>query len=44
MNKVFKRFFVTFPPFFAEKRFKLCNFAPKNEMVDKCVIVLILKE
>jgi len=24
-----------FPPFFAEKRYKLINFAPKTEIVDK---------
>ena len=25
----------TFPPFFAEKRYKLINFAPEIEIVDK---------
>ena len=25
----------TFPPFFAEKRYKLINFAPELEIVDK---------
>ena len=28
-------FFERFPPFFAEKRYKLINFAPKLEIVDK---------
>jgi len=29
------QFFATFPPFFAEKRYKLINFAPEIEIVDK---------
>jgi hypothetical protein len=28
-------FFIRFPPFFAEKRYKLINFAPEMEIVDK---------
>ena len=28
-------FLERFPPFFAEKRYKLINFAPKLEIVDK---------
>jgi hypothetical protein len=28
-------FFATFPPFFARKRYKLINFAPEMEIVDK---------
>ena len=28
-------FLITFPPFFAEKRYKLSNFAPEIEIVDK---------
>ena len=29
------QFFATFPPFFAEKIYKLSNFAPEIEIVDK---------
>jgi hypothetical protein len=32
----------SFPPFFAVKRYKLCNFAPKYEMVDKVISVFII--
>jgi len=28
-------FFTTFPPKHARKKYKLCNFAPKTEMVEK---------
>ena len=29
------QFFASFPPFFAGKRYKLINFAPKTRIVDK---------
>jgi len=44
MNQVFCDEYKSFPRFFAEKRYKLCNFAPKIEMVDNCVFCLIIKK
>lgn len=38
---VFNIFLSIFPPFYAEKRYKLCNFAPKNRIVYKIVITMI---
>ena len=35
INRLILTFFVRFPLFFAEKRYKLINFAPEMEIVDK---------
>ena len=40
-NTLFSHFLIIFPPFFAEKRYKLCNFAPKSRIVDKSFISVI---
>ena len=37
-------FFWSFPLFFAEKRYKLSNFAPEIEIVDKVHTLLIINE
>jgi len=34
IHRVIYRFFASFPRFFAGKRYKLINFAPKSEIVD----------
>jgi hypothetical protein len=34
----------TFPPFYDEKRYKLCNFAPKRAIVDKWRNCLCVKK
>ena len=34
----------TFPLFFAEKRYKLCNFAPKKKMVDNLTSCFIISK
>ena len=44
INALFKHFFVSFPRNFAEKRYKLINFAPKLESVDKVFTCLIIKK
>ena len=44
INSVLHGFFITFPLFFDEKRYKLINFAPNFETVNKTCIVLIFKE
>ena len=35
IHRVIQQIFERFPPFFAEKRYKLIIFAPKLEIVDK---------
>ena len=37
-------FFERFPPFFAEKRYKLINFAPEMEIVDNLSYWFIISE
>lgn len=37
-------FLIKFPPFFAKKKYKLSNFAPKYEIVDKLSIVFIFNQ
>jgi len=37
-------FLRTFPPIFAKKKYKLCKFAPKYEIVDKLSIVFIFNQ
>ena len=32
----------SFPPFFAEKRYKLCKFAPSKQIVDKVTMCFII--
>ena len=41
-HRLIQAFFERFPLFFAEKRYKLINFAPKSEIVDKRALMLII--
>jgi len=41
---LFNAFFLTFPPIIAEKKYKLCIFAPKYEIVDKLLITFIISK
>lgn len=43
-RQVFLQLFETFPLFFAEKRYKLCNFAPELENVDNHTILFVFNE
>ena len=36
--------FASFPLFFAQKRYKLINFAPKLRIVDKLSMIFIINE
>lgn len=42
IHSVIIKFLVRFPQIFDEKRYKLINFAPKLEIVDKWIIQLII--
>jgi len=44
INNVITTFFERFPPFFAEKRYKLIKFAPELEIVDKLPEIFIINE
>ena len=44
INTVIHRKFESFPRFFAEKRYKLINFAPKKGIVDKVTERLIIRK
>lgn len=41
---VFNIFLSIFPPFYAEKRYKLCNFAPDLEIVENYRTCLIFNK
>jgi hypothetical protein len=44
IHRVIQGNFATFPPFFAEKRYKLIIFAPKKRIVDKIAERLIMNK
>jgi hypothetical protein len=44
INSFIHAYFATFPQIFAEKRYKLINFAPKLGMVDKLSLLFCIRE
>jgi len=44
IHRVINKFFISFPQFLNEKRYKLINFAPNCRIVDKYDYLLIINE